>query len=128
MHIKSGYLFFLILLYVFGNGFRTANANSDIINADPKYARQLILSFNTFCPSNGNWTSAALTESRKLQGLLESLRDDAQCSDISFALASYVDVLEDTLDRLAVTQMTEQDISSKQKAQMQILELLERRQ
>ena len=92
--------------------------------SSPEYAARLIRSFNAFCPTNGTWTLNALAESRKIQKVLESLRDDPECADAANSIGVHVNSLGLALGRMEDTRI-ERDILARQRQQNDILLLLE---
>ena len=115
-----------ILVFIFIFSFPLLAKRSNIVTANPEYAAGLIRSFNAFCPSQGAWTLSALAESRKIQKVLEFVRDDPKCTEAATSVSVHVDVLGLALDRIRANNWGERDISAKQQQQADISLLLER--
>ena len=95
------------------------------VEGNPNYAREIFNSFNSFCPTNGSWTLSALGETRKLEKVLISMRDDKNCVLAAEAVSVHVDSLGLALDRIDHTWAQEKSILRLENQQMDILHLLE---
>ena len=95
------------------------------ITSDPKYAEEIIKSFNGLCPTNGDWTLKSLSESRKIQKILIDLRDNPNCSNTAMSVSTHINSLTAALERAKSTRIIEQSLSGRQRQQVDILLLLE---
>ncbi|MCY4643937.1 MAG: hypothetical protein OXB88_04910 [Bacteriovoracales bacterium] len=106
------------------NSSSSSRSTNDLISADPKYATNLIQSFQSFCPTNGNWTSNSLASARKIEKFIESLRDDPDCIGMAQALANDVNSLAYALENIEYS-FLEREIMGSEREQSEILFLLE---
>ena len=106
-----------------GDWYSSGSSGDNFINADGEYATGLLESFNSFCPTTGNWTINSLEEARKIERVLENQRDDPDCVEVSQSMAVHVKSLSGALSRIKMG--TEQrNINAKQKQQIDLLFLL----
>ena len=103
----------------------SSSSSAREVQGDASYAREIFNSFNSFCPTNGSWTLSALGETRKLEKVLISMREDKNCVLPAEAISIHVDSLGHALDRIDHTWAQEKNILKIEKQQMDILHLLE---
>ena len=92
------------------------------------YVGELIKSFGSMCHTHGTWTSASLTEARKIQDILSFMRDDPRCADIAHSVAIHVDHLNRALGEMQSSSFMHERISGVERQQMDILQLLQERE
>ena len=111
-------LAFIVLFLVFNRSWAKS-----FVSADPEYAREFIGAFQAFCPSNGNWTSNALSSATKISSVLKGMRDDPSCVDVAKIVSDHVQTLSNGLKLLE--ESNDRDLFARQRQQLNIISILE---
>ena len=111
--IKST-LFITILLSICTPAASYANETDELNN--------MMSVFNSSCPSNGQWTQAALGYTNQIVGILRQIQTDPDCTSLSGSLSDMQ--LMSTLFASVTSDPNEAEISSLQSEQKELLVMI----